>query len=74
MIVTAIKFVRGTAQELINCVIEAGGAALVGNHDPANLRSEVLNRMEGYFKIAKTAVVVVTKIVVYCLPFTATYC
>ncbi len=28
-------------------VIEAGGAALVGNHDPANLRSEVLNRMEG---------------------------
>ena len=55
-------------------VIEAGGAALVGNHDPANLRSEVLNRMEGYFKIAKTAVVVVTKIVVYCLPFTATYC
>lgn len=31
-------------------VIEAGGAALVGNHDPANLRSEVLNRMEGYFK------------------------
>ena len=55
-------------------VIEAGSAALVGNHDPANLRSEVLNRMEGYFKIAKTAVVVVTKIVVYCLPFTATYC
>lgn len=55
-------------------VIEAGSAALVGNHDPANLRSEVLNRMEGYFKIAKTAVVVVTKIVVYCLPFTTTYC
>lgn len=33
-------------------VIEAGGAVLVGNHDPANLRSEVLNRMEGYFKKA----------------------
>ena len=31
-------------------VIEAGGAALVGQHDPTTLRSEIYNRMEGYFK------------------------
>ena len=31
-------------------VIEAGGAALVGKHDPATFRSEIYNRIEGYFQ------------------------
>ena len=31
-------------------VIEAGGAALVGQHDPATMRSEMYNRIESYFK------------------------
>ena len=31
-------------------VIEAGGAALVGRHDPATFRSEIYNRIEGYFQ------------------------
>ena len=33
-------------------VIEAGGAALVGQHDPATMRSEMYNRIESYFKKA----------------------
>ena len=43
-------------------VIEAGGAALVGNHDPANLRSEVLNRMEGYFKKADGGTIIIKNV------------
>lgn len=31
-------------------VIEAGGAALVGQHDPTTLRSEIYNRIESCFK------------------------
>lgn len=31
-------------------VIEAGGAALVGKHDPESDRSEIYNRIEGYFQ------------------------
>lgn len=30
-------------------VIDAGGAALAGRHNPANERSETFNRIEGYF-------------------------
>lgn len=30
-------------------VVDAGGAALVGRHNPANERSETFNRIEGYF-------------------------
>ena len=43
-------------------VIEAGGAALVGNHDTANLRSEVLNRMEGYFKKADGGTIIIKNV------------
>ena len=31
-------------------VLEAGGAALVGKHDPESDRSEIYNRIEGYFQ------------------------
>lgn len=30
-------------------VVDAGGAALVGRHNPKNERSEIYNRIEGYF-------------------------
>ena len=43
-------------------VLEAGGAALVGNHDPANLRSEMLNRMEGYFKKADGGTIIIKNV------------
>ena len=43
-------------------VIEAGGEALVGNHDPANPRSEVLNRMEGYFKKADGGTIIIKNV------------
>ena len=30
-------------------IVDAGGAALVGRHNPENERSEIYNRIEGYF-------------------------
>ena len=30
-------------------IIEAGGAALVGDHDPTSTKSEIYNRIKGYF-------------------------
>ncbi len=43
-------------------VIEAGGAALVGQHDPTTLRSEIYNRMEGYFKKADGGTIILKNI------------
>ncbi len=43
-------------------VIEAGGAALVGQHDPTTLRSEIYNRMEGYFKKADGGTIVIKNV------------
>ena len=31
-------------------IVDAGGAALVGRHNPENERSEIYNRIEGYFQ------------------------
>ena len=43
-------------------VIEAGGAALVGQHDPTTLRSEIYNRMEGYFKRADDGTIIIKNV------------
>ena len=43
-------------------VIEAGGAALVGQHDPTTLRSEIYNRMEGYFKKADGRTIIIKNV------------
>lgn len=43
-------------------VIEAGGAALVGQHDPTTLRSEIYNRMEGYFKKADEGTIIIKNV------------
>ena len=43
-------------------VIEAGGAALVGQHDPTTLRSEIYNRMEGYFKKADGGTIIIKNV------------
>lgn len=43
-------------------VIEAGGAALVGLHDPTTLRSEIYNRMEGYFKKADGGTIIIKNV------------
>ena len=43
-------------------VIEAGGAALVGQHDPTTLRSEIYNRMEGYFKKADSGTIIIKNV------------
>lgn len=43
-------------------VLEAGGAALVGKHDPESDRSEIYNRIEGYFQEAKGGTLIVKNI------------
>lgn len=43
-------------------VIEAGGAALVGTHDPATMRSEIYNRIEGYFKKADGGTIILKNV------------
>lgn len=43
-------------------VLEAGGAALVGRHDPESDRSEMYNRIEGYFQEAKDGTLVIKNI------------
>jgi len=43
-------------------VIEAGGAALVGKHDPTTLQSEVYNRIEGYFQEAKGGTIILKNV------------
>ena len=43
-------------------LLEAGGAALVGKHDPTSNRSEMYNRIEGYFQEAKGGTLVIKNI------------
>ena len=43
-------------------VLEAGGVALVGRHDPESDRSEMYNRIEGYFQEAKGGTLVIKNI------------
>ena len=43
-------------------VLEAGGAALVGRHNPKSDRSEMYNRIEGYFQEAKGGTLVIKNI------------
>lgn len=43
-------------------VVEAGGAALVGKHDPASGNSEMYNRIKGYFKNASGGTIIIKNI------------
>lgn len=43
-------------------VLEAGGAALVGRHDPESDRSDMYNRIEGYFQEAKGGTLVIKNV------------
>lgn len=43
-------------------MLEAGGAALVGKHDPDSDRSEIYDRIEGYFRDAKGGTIIVKNI------------
>ena len=43
-------------------VLEAGGAVLVGRHNPKSDRSEMYNRIEGYFQEAKDGTLVIKNI------------
>lgn len=43
-------------------ILEAGGAALVGKHDPESDRSEIYDRIEGHFQNAKGGTLIVKNI------------
>lgn len=43
-------------------VLEAGSAPLVGRHDPESDRSEIFNRIEGYFKEASGGTLIIKNI------------
>lgn len=43
-------------------VLEAGGAALVGKHDPTSGNSEMYNRIKGYFKDAAGGTIIIKNI------------
>ena len=43
-------------------MLEAGGAALVGKHDPDSDRSEIYDRIEGYFRDAKGGTIIIKNI------------
>ena len=43
-------------------VIEAGGAALVGSHDPSSDRSEMYNRIKGYFTKADGGTIIMKNV------------
>ena len=43
-------------------IIEAGGAALVGNHDPSSERSEMYNRIKGYFAKADGGTIILKNV------------
>ena len=43
-------------------ILEAGGAALVGKHDPASGNSEMYNRIKGYFNHASGGTIIIKNI------------
>lgn len=43
-------------------IVEAGGAAIVGEHDPTILRSETYNRIAGYFKNTDGGTIIVKNV------------
>lgn len=53
---------RGNRTDKPLTVLEAGGAALVGRHDPASERSEMYNRISGYFHKAAGGTIIIKNI------------
>lgn len=43
-------------------VVDAGGAALVGRHNPDNERSEIYNRIEGYFQKSAGGTIIIKNV------------
>ncbi|MCM1317792.1 MAG: sigma 54-interacting transcriptional regulator [Bacteroides sp.] len=43
-------------------VVDAGGAALVGRHNPENERSEIYNRIEGYFQKSAEGTIIIKNV------------
>lgn len=55
-------YLHSSREQKPHTVVEAGGAALVGKHDPSNERSEIYNRIEGYFHKANGGTIIIKNV------------
>ena len=55
-------YVHSSREQKPHTVLEAGGAALVGKHNPDNERSEIYNRIEGYFHKAAGGTIIIKNV------------
>lgn len=55
-------YLHSSREQKPHTVLEAGGAALVGKHNPDNERSEIYNRIEGYFHKAAGGTIIIKNV------------
>lgn len=55
-------YLHSSREQKPHTVLEAGGAALVGKHNPDNERSEIYNRIEGYFHKATGGTIIIKNV------------
>lgn len=55
-------YLHSSREQKPHTVLEAGGAALVGKHNPDNERSEIYNRIEGYFHKAARGIIIIKNV------------
>lgn len=55
-------YLHSSREQKPHTVVEAGGAALVGKHNPDNERSEIYNRIEGYFHNAAGGTIIIKNV------------
>ena len=55
-------YLHSSREQKPHTVVEAGGAALVGKHNPDNERSEIYNRIEGYFHKAAGGTIIIKNV------------
>lgn len=55
-------YLHSSREQKPHTVLEAGGAALVGKHNPDNERSEIYNRIEGYFHNAAGGTIIIKNV------------
>lgn len=55
-------YLHSSREQKPHTVLEAGGAALVGKHNPSNERSEIYNRIEGYFHKAAGGTIIIKNV------------
>ncbi len=55
-------YLNSSREQKTITVVDAGGAALVGRHNPKNERSEIYNRIEGYFQKSAGGTIIIKNV------------